>query len=415
MKFYFLGGFNEQGRSALYIEGRSRFLIDFGVKKIEENDKLGEIPLLDFPKPDFVLLTHAHQDHSAMLPLLVEKKVLVPIYCTPPTKELTIQMCLNWYENYKVRGLESPYSYESLKELDKLFVTVPYYETFEPLKSTKVTFYPSGHVLGSAIVYVEDEYTIAHFGDTNFGDKFNLEPDLSFEAQIGIINGAYGDKIMDDKTLKLDFLKHVRESQRTVLIPCAALGRGQEICLLLIENFVDKPIYVAKSVINNAKKMLEYTEYLRPEAPELIRKILTSDEIEIVDENNLQQIVDRGGVIIGPDAMLSSGIALKVFKLIKDNVQDTILLNGYLAPGTLGKKLITKEVSAGAAVKYAELKAHVDLEDNKRIIEKTLSDSKLILIHHGEEPKSFDLARALKNLYPNLNIKVPRVSEQIIL
>ncbi|MDI6863972.1 MAG: MBL fold metallo-hydrolase RNA specificity domain-containing protein, partial [Pseudothermotoga sp.] len=103
------------------------------------------------------------------------------------------------------------------------------------------------------------------------------------------------------------------------------------------------------------------------------------------------------------------------FKLIKDNVQDTVLLNGYLAPGTLGKKLITKEVSAGAAVKYAELKAHVDLEDNRTIIEKTLSKSKLILIHHGEEPKSLNLARALKDFYPELDIKVPRVGERIIL
>lgn len=415
MKFYFLGGFNEQGRSALYIEGRNKFLIDFGVKKIEENGKLGEIPLLDFPKPDFVLLTHAHQDHSAMLPLLVEKKVLVPIYCTPPTKEFAIQMCLNWYETYRVKGLEPPYSYESLKELEKLFVTVPYYETFEPLNSTRVTFYPSGHALGSAIVYVEDEYAIAHFGDTNFDDRFNLEPDLSFEAQIGIINSAYGNRVMDSETLRLEFLKCVLKGERTVLIPCAALGRGQEICLLLIENLVDKPVYVAKSIINNAKKMLEYTEYLRPEAPELIGKILTSDKIKIADEDNLQQILNQGGLIIGPDAMLSSGMALKVFNLIKDNTQDSILLNGYLAQGTLGKKLINKEISVSAAVRYAELKAHVDLEDNRRIIEKTLSRSKLIFIHHGEEPKSFDLAKALKNFYPNLNIKAPRVGEQIIL
>ncbi|MGE0033080.1 MAG: hypothetical protein AB7S45_04270, partial [Pseudothermotoga sp.] len=101
MKLVCLGGFGEQGRSSLYVEGRSRFLVDYGIKKVEHEGTLGELPLNHSIEPEFVLLTHAHQDHSAMLPLLVEKGFRVPVYCTLPTKELTIQLCRNWYETYR--------------------------------------------------------------------------------------------------------------------------------------------------------------------------------------------------------------------------------------------------------------------------------------------------------------------------
>jgi predicted metal-dependent RNase len=96
-----LGGFGEQGRSALLVEGKSCFLVDYGVKKTVGEGILGELPLKNFPELDFIVVTHAHQDHTAMLPLLVEKGINVPIYATPPTKEFTITYCESWHKNLR--------------------------------------------------------------------------------------------------------------------------------------------------------------------------------------------------------------------------------------------------------------------------------------------------------------------------
>lgn len=414
MKIHCLGGFGEQGRSALYVEGKSRFLVDYGVKKIEYKNSMGEPPLDDVSKPEFILLTHAHQDHSAMLPLLIESGISVPVYCTLPTKELTIQMCQNWYENYLIRNLEPPYTEKSINKLSDLLVPVPYYKTFEPAKTTKVTFYPSGHMIGSAILYIEDEFTIAHFGDTNFDDRFNPKPYLNFEAEIGIINGSYGDMVMDSKKLRENFMNTVNLLSKNILIPCAAIGRGQEICLMMIEqDSIDKPIYVAKSIINNAKKFLNFSEYLNEQANGLLEKIINSPKLKIVEDGDVQKLISEGSIIIGPDAMLSSGIALKVFNFIRDNEQDVIILNGYMAPGTLGRKLLDAQLPVKAQIKYAELKIHTDIKDNERIIEKVLYRSKLILVHHGEEPKSSNLAKALKHNFTNLDIRAPHTGDRI--
>jgi|GEM_PF-691844 len=416
MKLHCLGGFGEQGRSALYVEGTSNFLIDYGVKKVDFGNRLGEVPLDNFQKLDFVLLTHAHQDHSAMLPLLVEKGFLVPVYCTDPTKELTLKMCENWWESYKSRNLESPYHRKSIEQLEKIMVTVPYYQTFMPSKSTKVTFYPSGHMVGSAILYIEDEMTIAHFGDTNFSDLFNPEPYLEFEAKVGIINGSYGDSILVSEQLRKQFLTLIESNKGTVLIPCAALGRGQEVCFMLSEHAkLSKPVYVAEAILSNTAAMLKFADYLKAEAPDLLKKVLQWMKPRVLKEANLRDMISENAVLVGPDAMLSSGIAAKVFELVKDNNANLILLNGYQAPGTLGRKLLDRELQVEAKTVYSELKVHTDLEDNKRIIQKTLSKAKLVLIHHGEEPKSTRLALALREIFTGLDIRAPHTADEIII
>ena len=88
-----------------------------------------------------------------------------------------------------------------------MFVTKPYFQEFEAGKGTLITFFPSGHLVGSAIVHIKDEKTIAHFGDINFNDAINPEPYLDFDAEIGIINGSYGDKIMPKELLEKNLLK----------------------------------------------------------------------------------------------------------------------------------------------------------------------------------------------------------------
>ncbi|HBT39276.1 MAG TPA: hypothetical protein DIT29_02695 [Pseudothermotoga sp.] len=415
MKLVCLGGFGEQGRSSLYVEGRSRFLVDYGIKKVEHEGTLGELPLNHSIEPEFVLLTHAHQDHSAMLPLLVEKGFRVPVYCTLPTKELTIQLCRNWYETYRSKNLEPPYKLESVEELEKLLIPVPYNETFQPSSGTRVTFYPSGHLVGSAIVYIEDELTIAHFGDTNFGDRFNPDPFLDLEAEVGIINGSYGGAVMNSQQLRKNFLATVQSSQRTVLIPCASIGRGQEICAVLIEQeTLNKPIYVAKSVLENTKKLLDFKEFLRFGAVDTLNRLLKSPRIKVIEEAHLHDLIAQGSILIGPDAMLSSQIALKIFDVIKNCAQDLVILNGYQAPGTLGRRLLDGELKGiKVRVVYSELKIHTDLEDNERIIERCLSKARLILIHHGEEPKATNLAKALKRKFPNLDIRAPHTGDEI--
>ena len=112
--------------------------------------------------------------------------------------------------------------------------------------------------------------------------------------------------------------------------------------------------------------------------------------------------------------MLSSGPALKIFNLLKDKPQNKIILSGFLAPGTLGRKLAEGEVSITAVLSLSELKVHTDLVENELLINKTLSNAKLILIHHGEEPKSTNLANKLREKF-DLDIRSPHFGDAIII
>lgn len=416
MKLTCLGGFGEQGRSALLIEGKSRFLVDYGVKKTIGEGFIGEVPLPISTAPDFIIVTHAHQDHVAMLPLLIENGIEVPIYATEATKDFSIDYCKSWYKSYDAYDIEPPYSIQSIEKLEKLFVTKPYFEEFEAGKGTLVTFFPSGHLIGSAIVYIKDETTIAHFGDTNFHDPINLEPYLDFTAEVGVINGSYGDKVMQHEKLEEDFIEHVISGKNNVLIPAAALGRGQEACLLLLKHIseINKPIYISKSIIENARQILKFPHYIKSAAVQELNAFVNSPYFHILEENEIEELVKEGVIFIAPDAMLSSGAALKIFNIIKDDPTNFVILSGYLAPGTLGRKVNENKVSVNAKVYMCELKAHTDLVDNELIIRKTLPSAKLILIHHGEEPKSSELAKKLKEEF-NLDIRVPYIGEEITL
>ncbi len=416
MKLTCLGGFGEQGRSALLIEGKSRFLVDYGVKKTIGEGFIGEAPLPISAVPDFVIVTHAHQDHVAMLPLLVERGIEVPIYATEATKDFSIDYCKSWYNNYDSYEMVPPYSLKSIEKLEKLFVTKPYFEEFDAGKGTLVTFLPSGHLIGSAIVYIKDEMTIAHFGDTNFNDPINPEPYLDFTAEVGVINGSYGDKVMQHEKLEEDFIEHVMAGKNDILIPAAALGRGQEVCLLLLKYIkeINKKIYISKSIIENAKQILKFPNYIKSTAVQELNAFVNSPYFHILEENRIEELVKEGVIFIAPDAMLSSGLALKIFNIIKDDPTNVVVLSGYLAPGTLGRKINEHKISVNAKVYMCELKAHTDLADNELIIRKNLSSAKLILIHHGEEPKSSELAERLKSEFA-LDIRVPKIGEEIIL
>lgn len=414
MLFTCLGGFGEQGRSALLVEGNSTFLVDYGIKKTIRKGVIGELPLADIPNLDFILVTHAHQDHTAMLPFWVEKGIQVPIYATEPTKEFSISYCKSWLEGYKNSGVEPPYHAESITKLKDMFVSVPYYSEFSPNKNTHVTFFPSGHLAGSAILYIEDEYRIAHFGDTNFNDMFNPEPYLDFEADIGIINGSYGDKVLPKSELEIKFINYVSSAKNNLLIPAAALGRGQEICCLLLKHAskINKDILVAKSIFDNARKLLNYKEFLRDGAEKQISALCASDKLKVMANNELEYYLQKGSIFITPDAMLSNGKSVEIFDKMKNNPHDMVILSGYLAPGTVGRQLAEGELSMNAKVVVAELKVHTDLLDNERILEKTLSHAKLVLVHHGEEPKSSQLAETLRKKF-HIEVISPHLGDKL--
>ncbi|HPW02487.1 MAG TPA: MBL fold metallo-hydrolase, partial [Rectinema sp.] len=377
---------------------------------------IGELPSADIPNLDFILVTHAHQDHTAMLPLLVEKGIQVAIYATEPTKEFSITYCKSWLEGYKNFGIEPSYRAESIEKLKDMFVTVPYYSEFSPGKNTHVTFSPSGHLAGSAILYIKDEYRIAHFGDTNFGDTLNPEPYLDFEADIGIINGSYGDRVLAQPELERKFIDYVCSSKNNLLIPAAALGRGQEICLLLLDtrSKIDKDILVAKSIFDNAEKLLNYKEFLRDGAEERISALLASDKLMVMANNEMEYYLRKGSIFVTPDAMLSNGKSVDILDRIKDNPDDMVILSGYLAPGTVGRRLAEGRLSINAKVVLSELKVHTDLADNERILQKSLSRAKLVLVHHREEPKSSQLAGALRQKF-HIEVISPHFGDRIIL
>ena len=438
MKITFYGAARTVTGSCHMVETNGKkFLIDCGLFQGRLTDQM--LNYEDFPfslnEIDFVILTHAHIDHSGRIPRLYKLGYTGPIYCTTATKDLcTIMLAdsghiqekeIEWVNKKRKRAgkkLSEPiYTAQDGIDCIKLFKGVSYNEEVVIDENIRFKIVDAGHMLGSGIIelYITEngkEEKVVFSGDLgNMDMPIINDPTFIEEADHLVIESTYGDRLhgkMEDQSGKLiEIIIDTFNRGGNVIIPSFAVGRTQEILYEInkyygknsaVKSILSKiPIYVDSPLAVNATKIFEENpEYYDEDA---LRYLLKGDNplefanlhlIESLDESKALNDDMTPKVIISASGMCEVG---RIKHHLKHNLyrpECTVLFVGYQAEGTLGKKILSgerivkifdEEIAVNAQVKYLDaFSGHADRDLLLKWIDSFTKKPKNIFIVHGE-------------------------------
>ena len=443
MNITFLGATKTVTGSNFLVEGAGKkFLVDCGMFQGSTKDELknAEPFLFDVNEIDFMLLTHAHIDHSGRIPKLYNEGYRKPIYATKATCDLcTImlpdsghiqEMEIEWKNRKRKRegkeALPPLYTAEEALKAMEVFKPVKYDEIIEIDPNIHVRFNDAGHMLGSSIIEVwinenGEEIKTVFTGDLGNNDIPLLSsPTMIERTDYLVMESTYGGRLHNRNEEKAQmFLKIVSETLEnggTVVIPSFAVGRTQEILYELnnlkenqddekfkkeYEKLMSAPVYVDSPLAISATEVFkENMDLFDEETQELIKRgdnplefpglkfTRTADESKELNEKN------EPSIIISASGMCEVGRIKHHLKHNLWNPNSTILFVGYQAPGTLGYdivngakkvKIFGEEIAVNARIEYIEgYSGHADQEWLLNFVYSFIKKPKHIFLVHGE-------------------------------
>ncbi|MEM2922273.1 MAG: beta-CASP ribonuclease aCPSF1, partial [Candidatus Bathyarchaeia archaeon] len=361
-----LGGFQEVGRSALLIQTKeSRVLLDCGVNP-GSSSPVNSFPRLsidgfDLELLDAVVITHAHLDHCGFLPFLFKYGYDGPVYCSEPTASLMTLLQLDYLDVAQSQGLTLPYDQKDVRET--VIHTIPIKEgtVTDISPDIHLTIHNAGHILGSVIVHLhigEGIHNIVYSGDFKYGRTMLLEPAVASFPRVEtlIVESTYGasNDVMPSRSEAENRLVSIAnaslEKGGKVLIPVPAVGRAQEIMLVLDSYMKQKvlkevPVFV-EGMVNEATAIhTAYPEYLAKEVRDLIFhqgiNPFQSEYFVNVKDTSAREEAIRGGpcIVLATSGMLEGGPSIWYFKEMASDDRNVMVFVSYQIEGTLGRRL----------------------------------------------------------------------------
>ena len=407
-----------------------------------------------------LILSHAHIDHSGLIPKLVKDGFSGKIFCTPATKELTgllledsagIQENEIKYENKKRQHEHLPLLkplYDTAAALAAMdhFVSVEYGDWHIIDENLEVQFTDTGHIIGSAAVHlkIKEKGVIKRLtfsGDVGrYTDAILKAPEVFSQADYIILESTYGNSLHDMQTSTPDQLlqwieKACVQKKGKLILPAFSVGRTQEILYALnqlelerrlpsLEYFVDSPLSVKAT-----KLIKKYPQYFN----KTIQKVLEEDDdpfsfkgmhfVETVDESKLLNFRDGPFVIISASGMADAGRVKHHIRNTIENSRNTIVMTGYCEPRSLGGKLMAgrKEVKIYGASHEVNaeigairsMSAHGDYEDLCQFLAcQDIKKVAQLFIVHGEYPVQQAFKQRLLNKGFE-NVDIPEMHSEV--
>jgi metallo-beta-lactamase family protein len=452
MHLSFHGAVEEVTGSCFLLETTSaKILIDAGMKQGERIcvtrslDPFG----FDVTKLDAVLVTHAHFDHTGRLPELIKLGYRGPIYMTAPTKALAdiiLEDSLKiMKENAERCGDPVPYSPEDKQQAMAQIQGIGYHTEFEAAPGVKVMFHDAGHILGSAFVSLDIEgrlnpdgkaMRLVFSGDIG-NDHVPILPETEaiHRADVVVCESTYGNSIHEPAAMRkiklADFAHKVLGRGGTLVIPAFSIERTQELLyeldtLLLDEKIPSVPIYLDSPMAIRATEVYQhFKQYLRFDHPVLgpdkdffsfpsLRETMSTEESKLINDDK------RAKIIIAGNGMMTGGRVLHHLKRHVSDPLSGVLVVGYQAKGTLGRKILDRvdkvriygeEYPVRAEVLSIEaFSAHGDKEKLLRWLHPETGQISKIFLVHGDNPVKDAFAEYLKkNL--SAEIIIPHLSQ----
>lgn len=440
MRVIFCGGAGEVGAACFLVKiAGKNILLDCGIRlNSGGKDALPDFRLIqEAGGVDAIFISHAHLDHTGSLPVISREYPSARIYMTHVTKDL-VRVLL--YDSLKIMAHQEGeipiYAENHVRGMmENILCYSPQY-SFKPFNDREimVTFYPAGHVAGAVIIYIQsEEGALLYSGDLSVTRQQTVEgaflPPL--RPDVMIMESTYGDKLHSNRELEaarlVETIKGVILNNGKVLIPAFALGRAQEI-ILILKKAVNKgeippvKIYV-DGMIRDINRIYQLNpNYLRES---LAKKVFRGNEIfyddnliPVEDDSTREAIINSKeslGVIAG-SGMLTGGYSPRYAESFAAEEKNFIAITGYQDEEAPGRKLLnlveeeektldlngkTVPVRCGAGM-YG-LSAHADKGELQSVIHK-LAPRKLFLVH-GEEEVITDFAKWLsKDLWSQIYV-----------
>ncbi len=396
----FLGGCREVGRSGVLLDtGAEKILLDYGLKLSdpEAEDGIGRPEKVGL-NLDGVFITHCHLDHSGMVPRLYNRGYQGSTYATATTFDLAKTLWEDSIKIAKMEGREQDFLEDDLKKLERNQRRVAVGQTV-PVGNSNVSIYDAGHVPGSSSFLVDTgDKTVLYTGDINTIDTRLMKgtnPNYP-DVDVLVMETTYADiNHSPRKKLEKEFAEKVKErlaKDGTVIVPSFAIGRSQEMLLVLKEHGIDAPIYLDGMSVEATKKILRYPEFLR--YPDELKEAY-HDAKTPADDDERKRALEGPSVIVTTAGMLGGGPFAYYIKEIYDEENCSILMTGYQVEGTAGRKLLDTGIyepeKQGLDVQcYYELfdfSAHCgrkELFDYVKAI-----DPEKVVAMHGDEAENF--------------------------
>lgn len=446
----------------LTLKNGKKILLDCGMFQGmgNETDALNRHFGFEPQKIDAMILSHAHIDHSGLIPKLMKEGFNGKIFCTAATKELTAVLLQDSaeiqeddikYENKKRAAAGQPYltplySREDAKKAEHHLVTENYNTWFEVTDDVQAMFTDAGHIIGSTCVHLRinenqpgrqaggKERTLTFSGDVGrYRDVILKSPQDFPQAEFIILESTYGNSLHDQHITTPDLLlqwieKACLKKKGKLIMPAFSVGRTQEILYALnqleLENrlpdldyFVDSPLSIEATEI-----IKKYPEYFNKR----IQRVLQSDNdpfsfkglkyIKTVEQSKLLNFRNEPCVIISASGMADAGRVKHHISNNIENSRNTILLTGYCEPNSLGGRLLAGKKEVGIyGVEHEvhaeigairSMSAHGDYEDLRQWLacQDPLQVKKLFLVHGDYDVQQDFKARLSRKGFDNVEI-----------
>lgn len=440
-----LGGFREVGRSSLLLETpNSKIIIDCGlspepaVRGADANntDVNKAFPYLDsanlsINELNAVILTHSHMDHIGFVPYLFKYGYDGPVYCTPPTRDLAALLLKDYVKLVMRSGGTPLYEEKDVRKMLMHMITRDYNEVTNITDELKLTYHNAGHILGSGTVHLhvgEGMYNIVHTGDMKYGFtrlfdsasvKYPRIDSLFTESTYGGSQDITPNRHDSERNL-MEIIKRTIQNNGKVLIPVFAVGRAQEVQMVLESYLANEgpyklnvPVYLDGMILEASAIHTAYPEYLKESLRNRIlnnRSPFESEIFEVV-KGERSEFMEKGpGIVLASGGMLNGGASVDYFRMMAEDPKNAVIFVGYNSAGSMGRRVQNglKEIALpdedgrltpvkiNLGVHTAEgFSGHSDRRQLISFAESIRPKPKTVFTMHGEEQKCEDLARTI--------------------
>jgi Cft2 family RNA processing exonuclease len=452
MQITFLGGADEVGASSTLIQmGGKTLLVDTGIRisprsnRGIQNDQLPDLrPISEAGGLDYILVTHAHTDHTGALPLVVEQYPHVPVLATRPTADLVRILQADaqriMHSRQEEEGELPLFDELAAERLINAFQPVDFRQPIRLGDGLQVTFHPAGHIAGAAMLVLEsEEGTLVMSGDVSLGEQRAVcsaaVPNIKADALV--LESTYGGKLhanrMAEEKRLIETLRQIAEDGGKALIPAFALGRAQEILQILLayRDQLDIPVYADGMVRSVCRAYAGFSNWLPPNTTRAAGDdhLFFRNKIKAID-NTIQrdEVINSTGpaVIVASSGMLTGGASVIYAKHLAGDPRNAILLTGYQdeeSPGRFLQKVMrerqegddvslridNENVSLRAAIGSYSLSAHADEAELITIAEALKAEE--VLLVHGDPGARHSLATNLRQR--EKHVHTPKIGQTI--
>jgi KH/beta-lactamase-domain protein len=432
-----LGGVKQVGRSCfLVVTSESKIMLDCGINPGENNgiDAFPRIDWLDCQLEDIdaIVISHAHIDHQGFLPTLFKYGYDGPVYCTEPTLPLMNLLQSDSVKIAQNNGIYCPYETRDINEVIKHCITLPYGKPTDISPDVTITLNNAGHIMGSATVHlnISGAHNILYSGDYKYSKTQLLDCAVSnyprvetliTESTYGGLNDIMPDQIVVYNTFTETINKTLTNGGK-VLIPVPAVGRAQEIMLVLDKEMkegrlIEAPIYIEGMISEASSIHMSYAHYLGQDVRRSVSQGINpfqSEYFTVVNGLGKRDEVlndPNPAIIMATSGMLEGGPSVEYFKEIATRSNNRMIFVSYQINGTLGRRVLDGNISEvsmmdkNGKVKVIPLKCQTQKIDgfsghsdfNQILSFVSRIKPKRVLVNHGERTKSENIASTIYN------------------